>query len=158
MSLISQASRPHTPLRQLSSLVTESLRAARASSLSSVLILLNLSAAFDTVNHQILLVTLVELCIADCFAALSWFTSYLTKILPFRSYGMAPCPNPALLTLVSLKALYWDPFCPHMDLLVIVEDIVVSPSPTARILCVVLDNQLCCTATTSTLVQSCRFF
>ena len=57
--------------------VTESLRAARASSLSSVLILLNLSAAFDTVNHQILLATLAELGIAD--SALPWFTSYLTN-------------------------------------------------------------------------------
>jgi hypothetical protein len=57
--------------------VTESLRAARASSLSSVLILLDLSAAFDTVNHQILLATLAELGIAE--SALSWFTSYLTN-------------------------------------------------------------------------------
>ena len=45
--------------------VTESLRAARASSLSSVLILLDLSAVFDMVNHQILLATLAELGIAE---------------------------------------------------------------------------------------------
>uniref|UniRef100_A0A8C5B8I2 Reverse transcriptase domain-containing protein n=1 Tax=Gadus morhua TaxID=8049 RepID=A0A8C5B8I2_GADMO len=57
--------------------VTESLCAARASSLSSVLILLDLSAAFDTVNQQILLATLAELGIAE--SALSWFTSYLTN-------------------------------------------------------------------------------
>ena len=49
--------------------VTESLRANRASSLSSVLIILDLSAAFDTVNHQILL---AELGIAD--SALFWLT------------------------------------------------------------------------------------
>ena len=50
--------------------VTESLAAAKALSHSSVLILLNLSSAFDTVNHQILLSTLAKLGIAD--SALTW--------------------------------------------------------------------------------------
>ena len=57
--------------------MTELLGAARATSNSSVLILLGLSSAFDTVNNQILLSTLAELGIADC--ALTWFTSYLTN-------------------------------------------------------------------------------
>ena len=57
--------------------VTESLGATRASSHASILILLNLSSAFDPVKHQILPSTLVELGIAD--SALTWFTSYLTN-------------------------------------------------------------------------------
>ncbi|KAK0148705.1 hypothetical protein N1851_010940 [Merluccius polli] len=58
-------------------LLAVSLRDTRASSLSSVCILLDLSTAFDTVNHQILLATQAEHGIAD--SALSWFTSYLTN-------------------------------------------------------------------------------
>ncbi|KAM9478604.1 uncharacterized protein ACWYII_006221 [Salvelinus alpinus] len=60
--------------------VTEALRTAKANSLSSALILLDLSAAFDTVNHQILLSTLSELGISG--AAHAWIASYLTG----RSY------------------------------------------------------------------------
>jgi len=56
--------------------VTESLRVARGSSLSSVLILLDLSAVFDTVNPQVLLSTLAELGIARS-----------------ASHGMAHCPD-----------------------------------------------------------------
>ena len=60
--------------------MTESLNAARANSLSSVLILLDLSAAFDTENHQILLSTLEEKGVVG--SAHSLFASYLTG----RSY------------------------------------------------------------------------
>ncbi len=56
--------------------VTEALRQARAGSKSSVLILLYLSAAFDTVNHQILLSTLRKMGISG--SALLWFESYLS--------------------------------------------------------------------------------
>ncbi|KAK3514352.1 hypothetical protein QTP70_015881 [Hemibagrus guttatus] len=55
--------------------VTEKLHAARSAKLSSVLILLDLSAAFDTVNHKTLLSTLRSLGI--CGTAWEWFVSYL---------------------------------------------------------------------------------
>ncbi len=63
--------------------VTEALRIAKADSKSSVLILLDLSAAFDTVSHQILLSTLSSLDITGI--PLRWFESYLTG----RSFRVA---------------------------------------------------------------------
>ncbi|KAJ8353124.1 hypothetical protein SKAU_G00206910, partial [Synaphobranchus kaupii] len=76
--------------------VTEALATARASSLSSVLILLDLSAAFDTVNHKLLISTLAEMGISGTgHFSLSWFVSYLTD----RSYqvswkGSVSAPHP----------------------------------------------------------------
>ncbi len=63
--------------------VTEALQIAKADSKSSVLILLDLSAAFDTVNHQILLSTLSSLDITGI--PLCWFESDLTG----RSFRVA---------------------------------------------------------------------
>ena len=75
--------------------VTDALATARASSLSSVLILLDLSAAFDKVNHQLLTSSLAELDISG--TALSWIASYLAD----RSYqvawrGSVSAPHPLL--------------------------------------------------------------
>ncbi len=56
--------------------VVEDLRLARADSKSSLFILLNLSAVFDTVNHQILMSTLLVKGISG--TALQWFDSYLS--------------------------------------------------------------------------------
>ncbi|KAK3564285.1 hypothetical protein QTP86_012010 [Hemibagrus guttatus] len=72
--------------------VTEKLHAARSAKLSSVLIFLDLSAAFDTVNHKTLLSTLRSLGI--CGTAWEWFASYLDG----RSYrvtwkGLASAPH-----------------------------------------------------------------
>ncbi|KAK3546669.1 hypothetical protein QTP70_031403, partial [Hemibagrus guttatus] len=69
--------------------VTEKLHAARSAKLSSVLILLDLSAAFDTVNHKTLLSTFRSLGI--CGTAWEWFASYLDG----RSYQVIH-PQPSL--------------------------------------------------------------
>uniref|UniRef100_A0A8C6KMT6 Reverse transcriptase domain-containing protein n=1 Tax=Nothobranchius furzeri TaxID=105023 RepID=A0A8C6KMT6_NOTFU len=56
--------------------VNKSLKESRATAKSSVLILLDLSAAFDTVNHGFLLSTLSSMGITE--KAHAWFESYLT--------------------------------------------------------------------------------
>ncbi len=65
--------------------VTDALRIAKDDSKSSVLILLDLSAAFDTVNHQILLSTLSSLDITGM--PLCWFESYLSGRLFRVAWG-----------------------------------------------------------------------
>ncbi|XP_077938224.1 uncharacterized protein LOC144383653 [Gasterosteus aculeatus] len=73
--------------------VSEQLHTARAASLSSVLILLDLSAAFDTVNHQILISSLQELGVTG--SAISLLSSYLdgrTYRVTWRGSVSEPCP------------------------------------------------------------------
>ncbi|KAK1800122.1 hypothetical protein P4O66_006611, partial [Electrophorus voltai] len=55
--------------------VTEKLHVAKAAKQSSVLILIDLSATFDTVNHNILLSVLSRLGVTG--SAWRWFQSYL---------------------------------------------------------------------------------
>ncbi|KAK3524688.1 hypothetical protein QTP86_000793 [Hemibagrus guttatus] len=68
--------------------VTEKLHAARSAKLSSVLILLDLSAAFDTVNHKTLLSTLRSLGI--CGTAWEWFASYRSYQETWKGLTSAP--------------------------------------------------------------------
>ncbi len=79
--LTNQDSDVEIELRLLS--VTEDLRIAKADSKSSGLILPDLSAAFDTVNHQILLSTLSSLGITGI--PIRWFESCLNG----RSFKVA---------------------------------------------------------------------
>ncbi len=63
--------------------VTEAHRIAKTDSKSSILVLLDISVTFNTVNHQILLSTLSSLGITGI--QLHWFESYLTG----RSFRVA---------------------------------------------------------------------
>ncbi|XP_052351813.1 uncharacterized protein LOC127915630 [Oncorhynchus keta] len=145
--------------------ITEALRTAKANSLSSALILLDLSAAFDTVNHQILLSTLSELGISG--AAHAWIASYLTG----RSYQVANRISACLadisvwmtdhhlkLNLGKTELLFLPgKDCPFHDLAITVDNSIVSSSQSAKNLGVILDNALSFSTNIKAVARSCRF-
>ncbi|KAM9419887.1 uncharacterized protein ACWYII_022754 [Salvelinus alpinus] len=145
--------------------ITEALRTAKANSLSSALILLDLSAAFDTVNHQILLSTLSEL--GSSGAAHAWIASYLTG----RSYQVANRISACLadisvwmtdhhlkLNLGKTELLFLPgKDCPFHDLAITVDNSIVSSSQSAKNLGVILDNTLSFSTNIKAVARSCRF-
>ncbi|XP_075334670.1 uncharacterized protein LOC142396008 [Odontesthes bonariensis] len=110
----------------------------KANSLSSVLILLDLSAAFGTVNHPILLSTLEGMGVSG--SALSMFSSYLTG----RSYQahIAACladisgwmsTHHFKLNLEKTELVFLlGKGYPHRDLAITMDDSVVTSTRTAR--------------------------
>ncbi|KAM9437431.1 uncharacterized protein ACWYII_015339 [Salvelinus alpinus] len=125
----------------------------------------NLSAAFDTVNHQILLSTLSELGISG--AAHAWIASYLTG----RSYQVANRISACLadisvwmtdhhlkLNLGKTELLFLPgKDCPFHDLAITVDNSIVSSSQSAKNLGVILDNTLSFSTNIKAVARSCRF-
>ncbi|XP_058627039.1 uncharacterized protein LOC131537537 [Onychostoma macrolepis] len=144
--------------------VTEALRIAKAHSKSSVLILLDLSAAFDTVNHQILLSTLSSLGIAGI--PLRWFESYLTDD-PTVAARISGCladisawmkEHHLQLNLAKTELLVF-PATPTLqhDITIQLGSSTITPSTSVRNLGVIFDDQLTFKDHIAKTARSCRF-
>ncbi|XP_064190191.1 uncharacterized protein LOC135254144 [Anguilla rostrata] len=189
--------------------VSESLHAAQAASHSSVLILLDVSAAFDTVDHPILLSSLAAMGI--CGTALDWIESYLSgRSFQVAWAGAVSAPRPlatgvpqgsvfgpllfslytqSLGPVISAHGLSYHCYAddtqlflsfPPSDTQVSARisaclrdiqswmdnhhlklnpgDTVVSSSPTAKNLGVVMDNRLSLSQNITAVSRTCRFF
>ncbi|KAL6469243.1 hypothetical protein MHYP_G00227670, partial [Metynnis hypsauchen] len=145
--------------------VAEKLQSARSAKRSSVLILFDLSAPFDTVNHTIVLDILTNLGITGY--AWKWFKSYLED----RSYQVSSCIsaclsdisswmsahplklNPSKTELIFIPATTG----PHHDLAISFKNSLIVPSVEARSLGVTLDGQLSFSTHITNLTRSCRY-
>ncbi|XP_036411173.1 uncharacterized protein LOC118796418 [Megalops cyprinoides] len=145
--------------------VTEALHTTRASDLSSVLILLDLSAACDTVNHQLLIAKLSEIGISG--TALSWFRSYLTGRSSRVSEKITACladisrwmaSNHLKLNLDKTDLLFIPArTSPLQELSITVDGTTVTSSTSVKSLGVTLDNRLDFTDYISQTTRSSRF-
>ncbi len=156
--------------------VTEALWIAKADSKSSVLILLDLSAAFDTVNHQILLSTLSSLDITGI--PLRWFESSLVCLS--RWPGEERYPKHINWSLGFLRGRFLDPsFSPHTlhhwvpsykhmvsptiaklithSFTIQLGSSTITPSASVRNLGVIFDDQLTFKDHIAKIARSCRF-
>ncbi|KAJ8378915.1 hypothetical protein AAFF_G00232800 [Aldrovandia affinis] len=116
---------------------------AKSQSLSSVLLLLDLSAAFDTMDHQILLSSLVPARISACLTDISaWMSTHHLKLnLGKTELLFLPAKGSPMIDASRLT----------------VEGSIVSPSQSARSLGVTLDNQLCFSSHIAAITRTCRF-
>ncbi|KAI4895171.1 hypothetical protein NFI96_005324, partial [Prochilodus magdalenae] len=161
---INQSSFKHAHSTETALAVTERLHAARSAKLSSVLILLDLSAAFDTVNHKILLSVLTNLGITS--TAWKWFESYLEDRhyqVAWNGSTSASCLQPHLSmpdrpTPSKTEVLFIPSTTgPHCDLAISFGNSLITPTEDARSLGVILDGQLSFSAHIMNLTRSCRF-
>ncbi|KAI4904406.1 hypothetical protein NFI96_027986 [Prochilodus magdalenae] len=145
--------------------VTERLHAARSAKLSPVLILLDLSTAFDTVNHKILLSVLTDRGITG--TAWRWFESYLEDCHYQVCNHISACLtgisswmtahhlkiNPSKTELLFIPSTTG----PHCDLAISFGNSLITPTEDARSLGVILDGQLSFSAHIANLTRSYRF-